>query len=107
MPETTRCAGSDVQADSPVCPGCGKEHDRYRDQIAGRIVFRFVEHSRQVAEVPDALVRAILNEQPRERAVPCFNLACRRPTFNVRFCDDCLSAEEEAYRRSEDFGDAA
>ena len=57
--ETTRCSGSDVQADSPVCPGCGNEHDRYRDNVAGRIVFRFVEHGRQ-AEVPDALVRSIL-----------------------------------------------
>lgn len=61
--ETTRCAGSDCLADSPLCPSCRQIIDRYRDSITGRdVCFRFVPHSRSVAEPPAELIHAIRNE---------------------------------------------
>ena len=59
----TRCSGSDVQADSTICPGCNREVDRYRQDFLGTPRFRFVEHSRQIAQPPAELVHAILNER--------------------------------------------
>ena len=57
------CPGGDVLADSPECPGCHRDIDRYRDTLCGKTVFRFVPHG-ETPEVPAELVHAILNERP-------------------------------------------